>query len=169
MNLSQLKQPTRFVMDNIAKALIHLMEEEEIDRISICAVIEEAQVSRNSFYRHFKDKDDILRYYIMSETEEWLEKENVNFLTKESLQTYIVQLLSHLYQYRDVVSLLLRDQKLYLLEEEFDRRFEKVLSSTYDTWHIAFLSGGFYKLFCHWAKTGYQKTPEEIAAYMKSL
>lgn len=27
--------------------------------------------------------------------------------------------------------------------------------------------GGFYKLFCYWAETGYEKTPEEIAALVR--
>ena len=54
-----------------------------------------------------------------------------------------------------------------LLEEEFDKQFTAILSDVTDPWHIAFTVGGFYKLFCYWAKTGYAKTPEEIAAYIQ--
>ena len=69
-----MRESTKYVMDKITCSLIELMRETSLGDISICAIIENAEVSRNSFYRHFQDKDDILRYYISSETEQWLAK-----------------------------------------------------------------------------------------------
>ena len=158
---------TRIVMDRITAALLEIMKQVPIDEISICEIVEKAEVSRNSFYRHFQDKDDILRCYISSETEQWLRDTGKNILNIESPQAYIVFLLDHLYQYREVIDIMIRDGKMYLLEEEFDRRFNSVLTGTSDPYQIAFIIGGFYKLFCYWAKTGYEKTPQEIAEYVK--
>lgn len=141
-----MRESTKYVMDRITHSLIELMNETPIGNISICAVIDNAEVSRNSFYRHFQDKDDILRYYISSETEQWLSRTGMN---------------------RSIIDLLIRDNKMSLLEEEFDKQFTAILSDVTDPWHIAFTVGGFYKLFCYWAKTGYAKTPEEIAAYIQ--
>lgn len=162
-----MRESTKYVMDRITQSLIELMTETPIGNISICAIIDNAKVSRNSFYRHFQEKDDILRYYISSETEKWLSESDFNFLNAPSPQEYIVFLLRHLYEYRNVVDLLIRDNKMSLLEEEFDKRFHDLLSDITDPWHIAFTIGGFYKLFCYWAKAGYEKTPEEIAAYIQ--
>ncbi len=162
-----MKESTKYVMDKIAHSLLYLMEKTPIGSISVCAIINEAEVSRNSFYRHFQDKDDILRYYISSETEQWLAVTETNFLNVSSPQEYIVFLLDHLYEYRDIIDLLIRDNKMSILEEEFDKRFSAILSGVSDPWHIAFIIGGFYKLFCYWAKTGYEKTPEEIAEYIQ--
>ncbi len=162
-----MKESTKYVMDKITCSLIELMNETPIGSISICAIIDNAGVSRNSFYRHFHDKDDILRYYISSETEQWLSKTGINYLNVSSAQEYVIFLLRHLYEYRNTINLLIRDNKMSLLEEEFDKQFNANLSSVTDPWHIAFTIGGFYKLFCYWAKTGYEKTPEEIAAYIK--
>ncbi len=162
-----MRESTKYVMDKITHSLIELMRETPVGSISVCAVIDNAEVSRNSFYRHFRDKDDILRYYISSETERWLSESDVNYLTISSLQEYVIFLLKHLYEYREVVDLLIRDNKMSLLEEEFDRRFTTLLTDIIDPWHIAFTIGGFYKLFCYWAKTGYAKTPEEIAAFIQ--
>ena len=55
-----MKESTKYVMDKIAQSLLYLMKRTPIGSISICAIINEAEVSRNSFYRHFQDKDDIL-------------------------------------------------------------------------------------------------------------
>ena len=162
-----MRESTKYVMDKITHSLIELMNKTPIASISICAIIDNAEVSRNSFYSHFQDKDDILRYYISSETEQWLSESDINYLNVSSPQEYIIFLLNHLYKYRNVTDLLIRDNKMSILEEEFDKRFNTILSNVTDPWHIAFTIGGFYKLFCYWAKTGYAKTPEEIAAYIQ--
>ena len=125
------------------------------------------RIGRVSFYRNFTDKDDILRYYIDTETSRWLDSSDTNYLTVSSPQAYVVFLLEHLYKYRDVIDLMMRDKRMYLLEAEFDKRFRAILTDVADPWHIAFTIGGFYKLFCYWAETGYEKTPQEIAEYVK--
>ena len=89
-----MRESTKYVMDRITHSLIELMNETPIGNISICAVIDNAEVSRNSFYRHFQDKDDILRYYISSETEQWLSRTGISYLNASSPQDYIVFLLT---------------------------------------------------------------------------
>ena len=84
-----MRESTKYVMDKITCSLIELMRETPISNISICAIIDNAEVSRNSFYRHFQDKDDILRYYISSETEQWLSRTGMNYLNASSPQDYI--------------------------------------------------------------------------------
>lgn len=143
------------------------MKKKPIEDISVCELTDFCGVGRVSFYRNFKDKDEVLRYYIHTKTETWLSGTQTNYLNVKSPQEYIVFLLDHLYQYRDVVDAMMRDNKMYLLEEEFDKRFFAILSEISDPWHIAFTIGGFYKLFCYWAQTGYEKTPQEIAEYVK--
>ena len=50
-----MRESTKYVMDKITCSLIELMRETSLGNISICAIIENAEVSRNSFYRHFQD------------------------------------------------------------------------------------------------------------------
>ncbi|MBO6303076.1 MAG: hypothetical protein J6N15_11630 [Ruminiclostridium sp.] len=49
----------------------------------------------------------------------------------------MIFLLTHLYQYRNVIDLMMRDGRMYLLEAEFDKRFRAVLADVSDPWHIA--------------------------------
>lgn len=164
-----MRSQTLLVMDEISLTLINLMEEKNFDEISICEITKKAKVSRNSFYRHFSNKDDILRHYISRETDKWLGETNENYLilNAKEPQAYIIFLLEHMYKYRATVKTLIRDNKMHLLEEEFDKRFQSALSGISDPWHIAFITGGFYKLFRYWAETGYEKTPQEVAEYIK--
>lgn len=155
------------VVESIIQATLYLMRNKSLDDISITDIVRHAGVSRNSFYRNFKDKEDILRHYITKETECWQEEIHKKHTPMFDSGEFIPLLLEHLYDYRDYIDYLMRDRKMYLLEEEFDYRLKKRLGAESDPWHIAFIVGGLYNLFLYWAETGYQKTPQEIAAYVK--
>lgn len=159
-------QRQSYVVGLIVEAMVDLLREKPLDEISVCELAERAQVGRVSFYRNFADKDDVLRRYIECETDAWLAAEGRGYMDFDDPRDYVAFLLGHLYKYREIVDCLRRDGRMHLLEEEFDRRFAAALSGVSDPWHIAFTVGGFYKLFCYWASTGYAKTPEEVAAYI---
>ena len=157
------------VKDRIAGAFIRLLKKREYHEITVVDIITEAQAGRVSFYRNFTDKDDVLRYYIASVTDDWLSqtKENYFTLTRESLSPYIVWLFEHMYEHRDFTDILMKTDKLYLLEEEFDKRLFVRLSDTASPWEIVYKIGGVYKLFVYWAKNGYRETPQEVAELVK--
>ena len=50
--------------DAITLALVELMQEKELDKITITELVRRAGVGRSSFYRHFSSKDDVLLHYI---------------------------------------------------------------------------------------------------------
>ena len=132
-------------------------------------MIERAQAGRISFYRNFRDKDDVMRHYITTVTDKWLAESEENYitLTQNGIQPYIIFLLSHMLEHREEIELLLKNGKMYLLEEEFDRRFFSRLADTTSPWEIVYKAGGVYKLFFWWASHGFRETPEEIAAYVE--
>ena len=157
------------VKDRIAGAFIRLLKKRDYHEITVVDIITEAQSGRVSFYRNFTDKDDVLRYYITSVTDDWLSQTEENYLTltKESLSPYIVWLFEHMYEHRDFTDILMKTDKLYLLEEEFDKRLFARLSDTASPWEIVYKIGGVYKLFVYWAKNGYKETPQEVAELVK--
>ncbi len=53
-----------FVKNRITETFIKLLEQKRFDEISICEITDCAQVSRNSFYRNYSKKEDILVCYI---------------------------------------------------------------------------------------------------------
>ena len=63
----------------------------------------------------------------------------------------------------------MKTDKLYLLEEEFDKRLFARLSDTASPWEIVYKIGGVYKLFVDWAKNGYRETPQEITLTLSKL
>jgi len=61
------------VVNQITKAAIALLEDHELADITVRQITERAGVSRDSFYRNFKDKEDILFRYVHKMLGEWNE------------------------------------------------------------------------------------------------
>lgn len=60
-----------YVKNRITEAFIQLLEQKEFDSIGISEITHRAQVSRNSFYRNYGRKEDILVCHIEQFLREW--------------------------------------------------------------------------------------------------
>lgn len=63
-----------FVKQQITNALLQLLEKRELTEIAIHEITTTAEVSRNSFYRNYTDKEDILHQYLKSMLSNWKEE-----------------------------------------------------------------------------------------------
>ena len=52
-----------YVKQQITTTLLELLKEKELSDINIGEITKKAQVSRNSFYRNYADKEDIIKKY----------------------------------------------------------------------------------------------------------
>jgi len=150
------------VISCIMISMLDLLRKKDFDKISIIEIIEHAGVSRNSFYRNFKDKEDILVRYIESITEDFIKSASIPVL-KVSWRKYISAILNHMYKNRDLVTILLKNNKLHLIRNIFDKAIYDRAIGKIDDYHICFLSGGLFNLHQHWAENGYKEAPEDIA------
>ena len=161
------RHPTNeHVVQSIIDALLILLKTQMLEEIRIVDLVQLAEVSRNSFYRNFTDKDDVLRRYISDVTDKWYQKAGMDFFSYRKDYQFFIPLLYFLYEYRDLTSILIRNGKLHLLKEEFDHRALTLLNGAEDPWYFAYVSGGVFSVYRRWAETGYEKTPEEIAEHL---
>ena len=92
------------VISCIMISMLDLLRKKDFDKISIIEIIEHAGVSRNSFYRNFKDKEDILVRYIESITEDFIKSASIPVFMVY-WRKYISAILNHMYENRDLVSI----------------------------------------------------------------
>lgn len=85
------------VISCIMISMLDLLRKKDFDKISIIEIIEHAGVSRNSFYRNFKDKEDILGRYIESITEDFIKSASIQVFMV-SWRKYISAILNHMYK-----------------------------------------------------------------------
>ena len=153
------------VIESITQAMAVMIIDRPFEEISITELVRRAGVSRNSFYRNFKDKDDVLRRYIEGETDEWMGQRGwTHIVDPKENKLRMEHLLTHMYEYRDFIAGLKRDGKMHLLAAEFERATKQNIGQYYDPWRLAFLIGGVYQLYVHWVETDYALPPKEVAA-----
>ena len=153
------------VIESITQAMAAMIVDRPFEEISITELVRRAGVSRNSFYRNFKDKDDVLRRYIEGETDEWMGQRGwTHIVDPKENKLRMEHLLTHMYEYRDFIAGLKRDGKMHLLAAEFERATKQNIGQYYDPWRLAFLIGGVYQLYVHWVETDYALPPKEVAA-----
>ena len=58
------KEQIRQSKDKIVEAMFRLLEKDSFDEITLNEVLDEASVSRRTFYRYFPNKQAILEFYI---------------------------------------------------------------------------------------------------------
>lgn len=153
------------VIESITQAMAAMIVVRPFEEITVTELVRRAGVSRNSFYRNFRDKEDVLRRYIEGETEEWIGRSGwVHVVDPEENRLRMEHLLLHMYEYRNFVAGLMRDGKMHLMAAEFARATKQNIGRYYDPWRLAFLIGGVYQLYVHWVETDYALPPKEVAA-----
>lgn len=60
-----------YIKNYIVQALFKLMDEYYYEKISVVDIAEKASVGRATFYRYFKSKDDVIKYYFEHSTQKY--------------------------------------------------------------------------------------------------
>lgn len=156
----------------IFTALLLLMEQKPYKEITITDIAARAGVSRMSYYRLYKSKDDILIQYADQVFSEFMEElKSVKEMDKYCFSLLIFrlgrrehQLLEGVFQaklYEQVLSRLIQ-YGTYLAEYAF--RMDMADPRT-DYW-IHEMAGKFCLVLHHWIERGMPETPEEMAEFM---
>ncbi len=108
-------------------ALLELLKKEPFEKITVKDICEEAMVHRTTFYTHFEDKYDLLRY-CMQELESPFETIDIKTPSVEGYKEYYSRvaksILEHVYKNKDFYKTVIRKNS----EESFITNFEKELS-----------------------------------------
>lgn len=64
--------PEEYTKHYIVTALFKLMNEYDYTKISVSDIAQKAGVGRATFYRHFKNKEDIIEFYFIHNTKEFV-------------------------------------------------------------------------------------------------
>lgn len=149
------------VIHCIIDSLIDLLKEKPFEDISIVEIIRHAGVSRNSFYRNFSSKEDILVRHINLITDDFIAGSTIPVL-RVPWDAYVAGVLKHLDNNREVLEILGKNGKLYLLSDIFDKTVSNRVDGQLDEYHTVFLSGGLFNIYRKWADNGYEPSPDEV-------
>lgn len=156
-----------YVKNKITEAALMLLQDKELKDISISEIIQKAQVSRNSFYRNYSEKEDIIQAYVNELLEGWK-----NDYTNKGLN-------SNNEMYGSFFAHLKENSKFYLLLKErnlfhlflaaflniFGAKSEQDNLSAYV---VSFIAYGTYGWIEEWIKRGMQESAETMTELLSS-
>jgi AcrR family transcriptional regulator len=154
----------------ITESLLILMKSRPYEKITIAQITEKAGVNRSSYYRHFETKEDIIRFYLMSIMQEYMEKYRKN--GNPDFSSYILQMFQTFYEHRDDLLLIHKNGLTYLLLDVLNTcfRFDDITSSTRDRqYEAAYHIGGIYNDMRLWMNHKMTETPEEMTTSVLSF
>lgn len=150
-----------YVCNAITDALLEMLKAKSLDSINIGEITEKAQVSRNSFYRNFASKEDILRRRIMTYLNEWRDRtESENFEDQKHIYFILFDIAE---QHKDFFLRLRDADLLYLLQDEFFRNFgPKDEDDEIAAYAKAFFTYSTYGFLETWIRRGMKRTAREM-------
>lgn len=161
----------------IAAALISLMSEKDFSKITITEIIKRADLTRQTFYRHFTSKEDVLHDYIRSQYQACFEA--VERLEEQSLFNILVTYFNYWENNKDFLSILEKSRFNYNIVEFYHAymgsSFDIIWAhlNSYNTTEIEymknFILGGLINVKMIWMQQGFKETSQELAQLIVDL
>lgn len=155
----------------IAKSLLKLMEEKSFEKITITEVVNNANVSRMTFYKYYKSKQEVLSDYMYEIVNEYMQETKVrsdigNFRDYK----HICHCFGFFKQYSPFISTLIHaNMHAVIINALNDYMDTYVLpTSQYGRYELYYYSGALCNIYIKWIESGLKETPEEIARMIVS-
>ena len=164
----------------LKESMRKLLQEKELDAISVAELCREAGVNRATFYRHYGIPRDVLMEIQRDLYQQLREKISLP-KTLEDVRPVVEQLCVYMNDHRDVICMLLRnntdtdiagfisDVYLELAKDYSHMPALKQLSREDIRFMTLYSAGGSYFVLRSWIMGSFRKTPQEMADYVYSL
>lgn len=168
----------------IMNSLLTLLETKDYANITINMIVDHAGLGRRTFYRHFKTKDDTMKYITEVLMEQFAEKLLENH--SSGMEEVAVAYFQFWENYIDVLLLLKKAHVLYFIEDNLAELIVNVakkvkhipsgipvekLAKLYEQHNFEFSIklAGFWKATIIWCDENPRKSPEEMSKIITSL
>lgn len=161
--------------DKLAQALLKLVEKKDFTKISISDITQATGLNRQTFYYHFKDKEDLLHYSYFVTGLNYLQADD---LSLDNWEEAVLKMLRTMEKYQTFYFKTVTSDSEVLIREFttltkglFVRLFEDVdheaqLSTADKDFYSRFLAYGCGGILVDWLLKKVQATPLEIAAQL---
>lgn len=152
-----------YATDSLGPALLSLMSEKDLRKITIDELAARAGVGRATYFRNFSSKEQLLASYL---TRRWRAHEKANRLRALPLSQP-----ARARGFFEFCLSLRNENDLIIMQRcsgAILAAFESVVSDAdlggTGSYGAAFLAYGLYGMFITWARGGWRETPQEMAA-----
>lgn len=164
------EKASRLTRECLQTALIHLMAEKELDKISVTELVARAGVSRTAFYTNYSSKEEILTNWLTDSVDQLCELIREGLRTGQITEIYVL-LFDRIRQDVDTFSVMFKANLQALLFSQMEESVLKQLTP-YDTeskYLITAWCGTLNYLIVRWVKDGMKETSSEIAQICREM
>lgn len=154
------------VENQLENAIFNLLKEKEYKDISISELCNKAWVSRCTFYRNYKDMDDIIYQFFMRQSKKWWEANYAKFLKEE--KNVSVSLFEYLLSLKEKILIVYQRGLSHIFEKHiFDSAINgRNIFDKEQSYSSARVSGSIVGLTNEWVRRGMQDSPEYLAKFL---
>ena len=160
----------------IVESLFDLLSVRPLHSIAISEITQNAELDRRTFYRHFKSKEDVIRYYIRKEAEQCAEALRQKALRKNKrvidnftiAQTFfaacngIKEMLLILHK-QNLLHLFFAELNILIPKYHYQFPIHEMLQVENGDFILAYNIGGLCNLLVKWLADDCKKTPDQLA------
>lgn len=155
---------TDYLKECMGTALLELMKEKPIEKISIEEMTAKADVGRSTYFRYFKSKDEVLSFKITCLWKRFSDEHGAtNFATGsyDGIRLFFEFCLS----IRPICDLLYSADRQYVILNFYLQEAASIVANADAKTHyfIQFITYGLFGLMNAWVLRGYKETPQEMA------
>ena len=154
-----------FSKNCLSQALIELLEEHEYQDISIQDIVDKAGFSRMAYYRNFKEKSEVLEFYVHNIFSTFVKEKNLTFKYMGPEKFYST--LFNFFSSEAIVKmtrLFIKRNLVGYLYNEFIKLNHGGFVPNQSDYFYSYIAGGFFAVLLTWVKNGLKESPEEMAA-----
>lgn len=160
---------TDFLKECIADAILKLLEEKPLEKITVPEISNLSGVGRATYFRHFKNKTEPIIYKLNKLWKNWAESHQVkvqdNFDYRNG-KTYFEYHLS----IKSITSLLYqRNLEMILFQCIYKIIYHSHGENLFECYQNSFYSYALFGLLDEWIKNGYHETPDEMQEIIKKI
>ena len=168
---------SRFTKYMIAQGMKTLLEKNSFEDISVANIAKQCNISRNTFYYHFKDKYDIISWIFYSEITPIIGETNLDNWTDGllSLCKYMQQNKSfyikvlHVQGQNSFTEGLIEFYSNLVENLLFEAKAEQIISQNQVQVLSHFYAFGLTGVLMNWAKNGMEGDPEPVVTMLEEL
>ena len=157
-------KPTDYLKECIADAIIVLIKEKPIEKISIDEIVKKAGVGRATYFRAFSSKNEAVTFKFIKMWERYCELNDIK--VRDSFDLNNAQ---HFFEYNYSIRHILEIVYRAGLQEAIHESFYRILltmehrSDAKRLYREKFYAHGLYGLLDEWVKRGFSETTGEMA------
>lgn len=158
--------PEEYSRYYIVQALFKLMNEREYDKIGVTDLAEKAGVGRATFYRYFKRKEDVIEYYFLHNTKEFLFEQRYYPRCRADYLNVARDVFSKFQKNKDCFKLIRRARLEYLYLDFLNRKMVETFQREYpdeNPYKPYLFAGMIFNVSIAWLDGGCSESVGEMA------